>query len=79
MGVGVVEGTFLLGGLLLVLQTYFEFERDKEGRWSFRIKKKPTREALLKPLVKKTTGLVGVVIIWVKWAIWRRPWRWQGL
>jgi hypothetical protein len=59
LSLGVVEGTFLIAGLLLVLQTYFEFERDKNGRWSIRIKKKPTSDALLKPLVKKLTELLG--------------------
>jgi hypothetical protein len=59
LGPGVVEGTFLIGGLLLALQTHFEFVRDKDGRWSVTIKKKPTSDALLKPLVKKLTDLLG--------------------
>ena len=36
-----------------------EFARDKDGRWSIKIKKKPTSEALLKPLIKKLTDLLG--------------------
>lgn len=59
LGLGVVEGTFLITGLLLALQTHFEFVRDKEGRWSIKIKKKPTSDALLKPLIKKLTDLLG--------------------
>lgn len=58
MGFGVGEG-FLIAGLIVALQTQFEFERDKEGRWSIKIKKKPTSDALLKPLVKKLLGLLG--------------------
>lgn len=59
LGPGVVEGTFLIGGLLLAPQTHFEFVRDKDGRWSITIKKKPTSDALLKALVKKLTDLLG--------------------
>ena len=59
MGPGVVEGTFLIAGVLLALQTHFEFARDKDGRWSIKIKKKPTSEALLKPLIKKLTDALG--------------------
>lgn len=39
--------------VLLVLQTHVRFERDKQGKWSVVIEKKPTSEALLKPLVQK--------------------------
>ena len=59
MGPGVVEGAFLIAGVLLALQTHFEFARDKDGRWSIKIKKKPTSETLLKPLIKKLTDLLG--------------------
>lgn len=59
-GPGVVEGTFLIAGLLLALQTHIEFERDKDGRWSVKIIKKPTSDTLLGPLVKKLTTLLGV-------------------
>ena len=59
LGPAVVEGTFLIGGLLLALQTHFEFVRDKDGRWSVTIKKKPTSDALLKSLIKKLTDLLG--------------------
>ena len=60
LGAGVVEGAFVIAGLLLALQTHFEFARDKDGRWSVTIKKKPTSDALLKPLIKKLTDLLGV-------------------
>ena len=57
---GVVESACLIAGLLVALQTQFEFERDKDGRWSVKIKKKPTSDALLKPLVKKLVALLGL-------------------
>lgn len=60
MGPGVVEGALLIGGLLMALQTQFEFERDKEGRWSVKLKKNATKDALLKPLIKKLTDLLGL-------------------
>lgn len=60
MGFGVVESAFLIAGLLVALQTHFEFVRDKDGRWSIKIKKKPTSDTLLKPLIKKLAELLGV-------------------
>jgi hypothetical protein len=39
--------------VLMVLQTYVRFERDKEGKWSIEIKKDPTSNELLKPMVEK--------------------------
>jgi len=60
LGFGVVEGAFLISGLLLALQTHFEFVRDKDGRWSVKLVKKPTSDTLLKPLIKKLTDLLGV-------------------
>jgi len=39
--------------VLLVLQSYIRFERDKDGRWSVEIRKDPTDNKLLKPLVAK--------------------------
>jgi hypothetical protein len=55
-----LEGAYLIVGLLVALQTQFEFERDKNGRWSVKIKKKATSDALLKPLVKKLITLLGL-------------------
>ena len=60
MSLGVMEGTLLISGLLMALQTQFEFARDKDGRWSVKIKKKATSDALLKPLVKKLVALLGL-------------------
>jgi hypothetical protein len=60
LGPGVVEGACLIAGLLMALQTHFEFVRDKDGRFSLKIRKKPTSEALLKPLIKKLTDLLGL-------------------
>jgi hypothetical protein len=60
LGPGVMESAYLIAGLLVALQTQVEFERDKDGRWSVKIKKKPTSDALLKPLVKKLITLLGL-------------------
>jgi hypothetical protein len=59
-GPGIVESASLIAGLLVALQTQFEFARDKDGRWSVKIKKKATSDALLKPLVKKLVALLGL-------------------
>jgi hypothetical protein len=60
MGPGIMESAYLIPGLLVVLQTQFEFARDKDGRWSVKIKKKAPSDALLKPLVKKLAALLGL-------------------
>jgi hypothetical protein len=60
LGPGVMESAYLIAGLLVALQTQFEFARDKDGRWSVKIKKKATSDALLKPLVKKLVALLGL-------------------
>jgi hypothetical protein len=57
---GAMESAYLIAGLLVALQTQFEFARDKDGRWSVKIKKKATSDALLKPLVKKLVALLGL-------------------
>jgi len=44
--------------VLMVLQTYIRFERDKNGKWSIEIKKEPTSEELLKPLIEKLVSLL---------------------
>ena len=56
---GAVEGTLLAAGLLIALQTHFKIERDKHGRWSVKLEKKPTSNALLTPLVKKLMSMIG--------------------
>ncbi|HEX8200085.1 MAG TPA: hypothetical protein VF590_06330 [Isosphaeraceae bacterium] len=43
--------------VLLVLQTHVRFARGKDGRWTLTVEKKPTTEALLKPLVQKLLSL----------------------
>lgn len=58
LGLGVVEGALLIGGLMLVLQSHIEFERDKDGKWSVTIKKEPTSDPMLKPLIKKLISLL---------------------
>jgi hypothetical protein len=60
MGPGAMESASLIAALLLALQTQIDFERDKDGRWSIRIKKKAASDALLKPLVKKLVSLLGL-------------------
>jgi len=47
-----------IAGLIVALQTAIDFERDKDGRWSIKIKKKAASDALLKPLVKKLLSLL---------------------
>jgi len=39
--------------VLIVLQTHVKFERDSKGKWSLKLEKKPTSDALLKGLVQK--------------------------
>jgi hypothetical protein len=40
---------------LVVLQTYVKIERDKSGKWTFKMKKEPASDGLLKALVAKLT------------------------
>ena len=46
-GPRIMESVSLIPALLLALQTQFEFARDKDRRWSVKIKKKATSDALL--------------------------------
>ena len=39
--------------VLIVLQTHIRFERESDGKWSLKVEKKPTSDALLKGLVQK--------------------------
>ncbi len=50
---GVLETAAVVTAVLLVLQTHVKFERDKDGRWTLKIEKKPTDNSLLKLLVQK--------------------------
>ena len=43
---GVGTTIALVAALLFVLQTRFEFERDKDGRYTIKVQKKPTSESL---------------------------------
>ncbi|MER2531235.1 MAG: hypothetical protein ABTR54_06460 [Candidatus Competibacter sp.] len=55
---GVLETVAIISAVLVVLQTHVKFERDKDGRWSVKIEKKPTDSSLLKPLVQKLLSFV---------------------
>lgn len=47
----------LIAAALFALQTHVKIERDKTGKYTFLLEKKPTKDALLKPLVKKILSL----------------------
>lgn len=55
---GVLETVAIISAVLVVLQTHVKFERDKEGRWSVKIEKRPTDNSLLKPLVQKLLSFI---------------------
>jgi hypothetical protein len=40
-------------GALVVLQSYIKFERDKEGKWTFKFEKKPMSDTLLGQVISK--------------------------
>jgi hypothetical protein len=46
----------LTTAVLMVLQSHIQFERTNDGKWSLKVEKKPTSEALLKGLVQKLLG-----------------------
>ncbi len=48
----------LTAAVLVILQTHVRFYRDKAGKWTLKVEKKPTSDALLKPLVQKLLGFV---------------------
>jgi len=50
--------TLLTSGLLLALQTHVEFVRKTDGTWSLKVIKKPTKDGLLGPLIKKLAALL---------------------
>lgn len=41
-----------------MLGTHVKLERDKAGRWAFKLEKKPTDVALLKSLMKNLLGFI---------------------
>ena len=49
----VIETAAVVSLALVALQTHFRFERDKQGKWTVKLEKKPTDSSLLKDLVKK--------------------------
>lgn len=51
------ETMALTSAVLVVLQTRFKFERDKQGRWSVNLEKKPTDAQLLKSVIQKLLGI----------------------
>jgi hypothetical protein len=53
---GVVETAAVVGAVLFVLGTHVKVERDKQGKWTFKIEKKPTDNKLLKTLMEKLLG-----------------------
>jgi len=53
-----VVTTAVVAAALVVLQTHVRIERDKKGKISVLNKKKPTRDALLKPLVRKLLSFI---------------------
>ena len=55
---GVVTTAVVVSAVLVVLQTHVKFERDKTGHWSVKAEKKPTKDALLAPLVQKLLGFL---------------------
>ncbi len=59
LGFDPVTGTLLVGGLLLALQTHFKFERKTDGTWTVKIEKKPTKDGLISPLIKKLMSFFG--------------------
>lgn len=54
---GALETAAVVTAVLLVLQTHVKFERDKDGRWTLKIEKKPTDNSLLKSLAQKLWSL----------------------
>ncbi len=53
-----VVTTAVVAAVLVVLQTHVRIERDKNGKLSVLIEKKPTKDTLLKPLVQKLLSFI---------------------
>jgi hypothetical protein len=51
------ETMALASAVLVVLQTHFKFERDKQGRWTVKLEKKPTNTKLLTAVIQKLLGM----------------------
>ena len=55
---GAVSGTLLITAVLFALQSHIEFERDKQGHWSFKFKKTPTKDSIITPLIRRLVSLI---------------------
>ena len=55
---GLVETAVVMGSVLFVLGTHVKLERDKAGKWTFKIEKKPTDAKLLTTLLEKLAGWI---------------------
>jgi hypothetical protein len=53
---GLVETAAVMSAVLFVLGTHIALERDKAGKWRFKVEKKPTDTSLLKSLMRKLLG-----------------------
>ncbi len=51
------ETMAIASAVLVVLQTQFEFKRDKQGRWTVKLEKKPTSTKLLTAVIQKLLGM----------------------
>ncbi len=54
---GAVSGTLLITTVLFALGSHIEFERDKQGYWSFKFKKTPMKDSVIMPLIRKLVSL----------------------
>lgn len=58
LAMGPVGGTLLITCALLALKTHVEFGRNPDGTWYFKVKKTPTKDSLLTPLLKKLIAMI---------------------
>ncbi|GBC60612.1 hypothetical protein DENIS_1569 [Desulfonema ishimotonii] len=57
-GLDPLTATAVITAALVVLQTHVKIERDKKGKVSVLIEKKPTKDTLLKPIVEKILSCI---------------------
>jgi len=57
-GLDPVTATAVVTAALVVLQTHVRIERDKKGKVSVLIERKPTKDTLLKPIVEKLLSCI---------------------
>lgn len=53
-----ISATAVAAAALIILQTHVKIERDKKGKISILIEKKPTKDTLLKPIVQKILSCI---------------------